>query len=126
MCDDMALIKILKPDFSFEDERGVLTQIVHEGFSQVNAVYTKKGSVRGAFHYHRFTKEAFFIISGSVKVYLSLDGKKEAYDFKTGDMFLIDENVKHCFEYKEDTYLVALYTSCVETKDGTKDIITDI
>ncbi len=121
----MNLVEIISPDFIFEDDRGLLAQITHETFGQVNAVYTRKGAVRGNRHYHRTTKEAFFIISGEVEVYLQLDEQEETHTFKTGDMFIIPENVKHTFDYKEDTYLVALYTSCVEKEDGTKDIISD-
>ncbi len=119
------LIRILKPDFMFEDERGVLFQITHEPFGQTNAVFTKKGAVRGGYHYHKETKEAFFVISGKVNVSVKLSGKKEEHIFGSGDMFLIDENVRHTFEYLEDTYLVAFYTTCVEKEDGSKDIYPD-
>ena len=121
----MKLVEIIKPDFIFEDERGLLAQLTHDSYEQVNAVYTKKGAIRGNWHYHKTTKEAFFIISGKVEVFLKLEEQEEKYTFKTGDMFIIPQNVKHTFDYKEDTYLVALYTSCVELEDGTKDIISD-
>lgn len=121
----MKLVKIIKPDFIFEDERGLLAQLTHKPYGQINAVFTKKGAVRGNWHYHRTTEEAFFIISGLVDVYLRLDDFQEKHTFKTGDMFIIPENVKHTFDYKEDTYLVAMYTSGVELEDGTKDIISD-
>lgn len=121
----MKLIEILEPDFVFEDDRGFLSQITHEPFAQVNAVFTKKGAVRGNFHYHRTTKEVFFVISGSFDVFVHLDGREEKRSFKKGDMFMINENVRHSFDYKEDTYLVAFYTSKVELSDGTKDIIPE-
>lgn len=121
----MKLVEILKPDFVFEDERGMLSQITHEPFAQVNAVYSKKGALRGNYHYHKTTKEVFFIVSGEIKLLLCLDGEKEEHIFKNGDMFLIPENVRHSFEFLEDTYLVAFYTSRVELEDGTKDIISD-
>lgn len=121
----MKLVEIIKPDFIFEDERGMLAQLTNKPYAQVNAVFTKKGAVRGNRHYHKTTKEAFFIISGEVDVTLSLGQEEEICTFRSGDMFLIPENVRHTFDYKEDTYLVALYTSCVELEDGSKDIITD-
>jgi quercetin dioxygenase-like cupin family protein len=121
----MNLVEIISPDFIFEDDRGLLAQITHESFGQINAVYTRKGSIRGNSHYHKTTKEAFFIISGKVEVSLSKDDRSEKHIFKTGDMFIIHENVRHTFNYKEDTYLVVLYTSCVEKEDGTKDICSD-
>ena len=122
MCNDMALIEKLTPDFSFTDERGTLTQLVSGGYNQVNAVFTKAGAVRGRFHYHKENKETFFIISGSVRVRAELDGETEEYVFSSGDMFLVNEYVRHDFRYLEDTYLVGMYSGCVEKADGTKDI----
>ncbi len=121
----MSLVKILKPDFVFEDDRGMLAQLVNCGYKQINAVYTKKDAVRGNFHYHKSTKECFFVLSGRVRVKLSLEGENEEHTFATGDMFLIEENVRHSFDYLADTYLVVMYNECVEKENGEKDIITD-
>lgn len=121
----MKLIEILNPDFTFTDDRGVITQIVHEGFSQVNAVFTKAGKIRGNFHYHENTKELFYIIKGKIRFTAKLDGITEEYTFSDGDMFMVNENVRHTFLYVDDTYLVGLYTKPVEKEDGTKDIIPD-
>ena len=121
----LKLIEILEPDFYFEDSRGTLTQITHKPYAQINAVFTKKGQDRGNYHYHRFTKEVFYVISGKIKVTLKLGDKKEEYSFSDNDMFMIPEEVRHSFSYYEDTYLVAFYTSRVELEDGTKDIICD-
>ena len=125
MCDFMELIEILKPDFVFEDQRGTLTQITHNQFAQTNAVFTKANQIRGNYHYHRFTKEVFFIISGEVRVHAKLSDQKKEYLFKSGDMFLIPEEVKHRFDFLQDTYLVAFYTNRVELEDGTKDLVSD-
>lgn len=121
----MKLIEILTPDFTFTDDRGSLTQIVHEGFTQVNAVFTKAGKVRGNFHYHEHTKELFYIIKGKIRFTAKYDGITEEYVFSDGDMFMVNENVRHTFLYLEDTFLVGLYTSPIEKNDGTKDIIPD-
>lgn len=121
----MGLIKILTPDFVYPDHRGLLVQVCREGYEQINAIFTKKGAVRGDFHYHKNTKEAFFVFSGKIKVTAEKNGETEEKFFETGDMFLIDEYVKHSFYYLDDTYLLALYTNRVENPDGTKDIHTD-
>jgi len=121
----MGLIKILSPDFVFPDHRGLLVQICHGGYEQINAVFTKKSAVRGNFHFHKNTKEAFFVLSGKIRVTAEKDGETEEMLFETGDMFLIEEYVKHSFVYLEDTYLVGLYTKCVENPDGSRDIYTD-
>lgn len=121
----MELIEKLTPDFSFEDDRGLLVQLVHGGYTQVNAVFTKKGAVRGNYHYHTGTKEAFFVLSGRMRVTAVLGGKTETAEFRRGDMFRIAENVRHNCEYLEDTHLVVLYTVPVEGPDGARDIIPD-
>lgn len=117
------LIEILKPDFSFCDERGTLTQLVHDGFKQVNVIFSKKGVARGM-HYHKENKEIFYIISGSVKLKVSKDTETEyeEYIFKADDMFLIPQFVKHSFFYEEDTLKVSMYNIGVEYGNGTKDI----
>ena len=125
MYESKPLIRILTPDFVYPDDRGLLVQICRGGYRQINAVFTKKGAVRGNLHYHKHTKEAFFILSGKVAVTAERDGVKEERTFGTGEMFLIEANVRHTFTYLEDTYLVGLYTVPVEAPDGTKDIHTD-
>ena len=125
MRDTMKLLEIIEPDFSFADERGLLVQIAHEDVAQVNAVFTKKGAVRGNAHYHAHAKESFYILSGKVRVCVSDGDAREEYVFSSGDAFRIPEYVRHTFEYLEDTYLVGLYSACVELPDGTKDIYTD-
>ena len=125
MCENQPLIRILTPDFIFPDDRGLLVQICRDGYRQINAVFTKKGAVRGNLHYHKNTNEAFFVLSGRVLVTAQKDGRQEEREFGGGEMFLIGKNVRHTFEYLEDTYLVGLYTAGVENPDGTKDIHTD-
>lgn len=121
----MKLLQIIQPDFSFADERGLLVQIAHGDVAQVNAVFTKKGAVRGNLHYHKQAKETFYILSGKVRVTLVRGDEREEAVFGTGDAFRIPENVRHTFDYLEDTYLVGLYSARVELPDGTKDIYTD-
>ena len=120
----MDLITVLEPDFHFPDERGTLTQIAHCGYSQINAIYTRKGAVRGNRHYHKTTKEAFYIIKGSVRVSVWRGDETQQTVFGDGAYFMIEEFTEHTFEYLEDTYLVVLYTVPVEKEDGTKDIIS--
>ena len=121
----MALIEILQPDFTFTDERGTLTQLVHGGYEQVNAVFTRAGAVRGRFHYHRENREVFFIIAGRVLVRAEKDGEREEYTFATGDLFTVNPFVRHDFRYLEDTYLVGMYSGRVEKPDASKDIYED-
>jgi len=121
----MNIIKVLKPDFSFSDERGEIIQLVSKGYNQVNFVNTKKGSLRGNFHYHKRNKELFYIIKGKIILTVEKNNETETKAFSSGEMFLIDEYVKHKFEFLEDTELIGLYSDKVENDDGTKDIFEE-
>ena len=50
------LIEFIKPDFSFTDDRGSLTQLVHKGWNQVNYITSVGGAFRGN-HYHKNNTE---------------------------------------------------------------------
>ncbi len=115
------MIEILKPDFEFNDERGKLMQLLHGEIAQINYVESYPSSVRGG-HYHKLNKEIFFIIDGEVDVTVKKDGKEENYSFKSGDMFSIEKDVVHSFDYKKFTTLIVAYDKGVESADGAKDI----
>ncbi|MDR1329720.1 MAG: cupin domain-containing protein [Oscillospiraceae bacterium] len=119
------LIKIFDPDFTHGDERGVITQLVHGGYSQVNVVTTVKGARRGRMHYHLANTEAFYVVSGAFDFACrAIDGKtRERYAFKAGDFFSVPPSVGHDFRFTEDTVLVGLYDLGVDLPDGTRDII---
>ena len=115
------LLSFLKPDFSFQDERGFLYQLCHEGWKQINVSKTVKGTFRGG-HYHKTTREAFFIVSGKLQVTLEKGEQTEEYTFSAGDFFVVEPFAVHSFNFEEDTLMVALYDVGVEKADGTKDI----
>lgn len=114
------MIKQMKTDFHFKDDRGAIVQLVHEGYSQINVITSKKGVFRGG-HYHKENEEAFYIVSGSVEV--TVNGEKII--FSNGDFFGIEPNDVHSFYFLEDTALVSMYSKGVEHPDGTKDIFTE-
>ena len=118
------MLKILKPDFVFEDERGGLIQLVHDGFKQFNVINSKQGAIRGG-HYHKGNEELFFIIKGKVRLFLKYKEFQEEYIFEDNDMFLIEKEVIHDFEFLKDTLLVSMYNKGVELENGMKDIIKD-
>ncbi len=116
------LIEIIEPNFVNKSDRGVLLQLVREGWKQVNVVQYHKGVISGG-HYHKYNVECFYIVSGDVELTVwKTDGEKESYRFHAGDMFKIERNVFHTFVYNEDSILVALYDNGVELENNTKDI----
>lgn len=117
------MLTILEPDFKFKNETGLLIQLVHEGWDQVNVLISEKNSTRGG-HYHKESKEVFYIISGKTKLLLSDENTNESkeYILSEGEMFMISPYQRHTFTFEEDTVMVSLYDICVEKKDGQKDI----
>lgn len=114
------MLKRILCDFSFEDERGVLIQLVHDGWKQINVITTRKGVVRGN-HYHKCNDEAFYIISGACRVTVG----EESVIFRSGDFFKIEPFDVHSFDYLEDTVIVSMYSDGVELPNGSKDIYTE-
>ena len=115
------LIKVIRPDFIHNDDRGSLTQLVREGYSQINVITSKAGCFRGG-HYHKINKEAFYIISGMLKLTVRKDEDVEKYTFQNGDMFVIPPLISHDFDFISDTILVSMYDKGVELKNGEMDI----
>jgi dTDP-4-dehydrorhamnose 3,5-epimerase-like enzyme len=117
-------IKFIKPDFTFEDSRGSLNQIVSKGkWSQVNFIESAPSSIRGN-HYHEINRELFYIIQGRFYLTLEMNGIKKMYDIVAKDLFIIEPYVLHSFEYIEKTMLIAMYDKGVELENGKKDILT--
>lgn len=117
----MEMIELKKIDFSFEDDRGSLNQLVHTGYEQVNVLFTKMGVERGG-HYHKQSTECFFVVNGSVEVTAKRDNEEKKFTFKKNDFFQINPFVVHSMYFTEDCTMVAMYDKCVELADGTKDI----
>lgn len=117
----MPLYINIKPDFEFEDQRGRLAQLVHEGFQQINVLESRQGVLRGG-HYHRISHEAFYVVSGTVDVTLKKGELVEMAQFSPGQFFMIEPYVIHSMSFLEDCILVAMYDIPVEKEDGTKDI----
>lgn len=120
----MALFKRLTPDFAFEDVRGKLTQLVHGGYTQINVLESRNGVFRGG-HFHKVSREAFFVVSGQVEVTLKKGDERGTELFCPGDFFEIGPFVVHSMRFPEDCVLVAMYDIPVEREDGTKDIYAD-
>ena len=122
----MSLIKIITPNFQYEDLRGRLVQLVRTGYCKVNIIESVAGATRGG-HYHIQNREAFYVIGGKLKLtvwHLNVGTQKEEYEFSENAMFEIEPYTIHSFEFIEPTMLVSMYSMGVELADGKKDIYT--
>lgn len=113
------MLKRLKSDFYFEDTRGTIIQLVHDGYKQINVITSKKGVFRGG-HYHKNNDEVFYIISGKLEVLVN----DEKCLFSSGDFFGIDAGDMHSFKFLEDSIIVSMYSTGVEMENDLKDIYT--
>ena len=95
-------------DFEFTDERGWLRQLTHDTWKQVNVSQTKAGVFRGK-HYHAHNREAFYIISGEIEIFLEKDGEQRHLTVKNNDFFAIEPGTVHTFTFNQDTLMVIRY-----------------
>lgn len=120
----MRLYELLDADFQFADARGELVQLVHHGYEQINILTTHAGAERGT-HYHKETKEAFYVVTGKVKVVFEGGNTKEEAIFSKGDFFCVLPFTKHTMFFLEETVMCVMYDVPVERGDGEKDIYSD-
>ena len=116
------MIEYMEPDFTFDNENGLLKQLVHDGWKQVNIIWSKAGSVRGG-HFHKYNEECFYVVSGRFDLELwKVNYPSEVYKMGQGEFFKISPYVYHTFTYLEETVLVSMYSCGVELENGEKDI----
>jgi mannose-6-phosphate isomerase-like protein (cupin superfamily) len=85
------------------DERGGFWGITQEGWAEVNFIETKADQTRGN-HYHKETRELFFIISGEIEVTVDnlQSGEHTELLVSKGDLFVIEPYELHIFRTKTD------------------------
>jgi len=115
-------MKHIKPNFRFDDERGFLIEIIKgDAWKQLSHSSTRKGTTRGG-HYHKITKEFFYVIKGSaeVKIKNAKTGKEETFIAKKGDCFVVEPYDIHWLTAIEDAEWVVLLSK--EYDENDKDI----
>ncbi len=118
------LIEYMKTDFELQNENGLLVQLVHDGWKQVNVITSVAGRARGG-HYHKYNEECFYVVSGAFTLTVWRGEERETYEMHAGDMFKVHPYVYHTFAYTEETLLVSMYSRGVELDETTKDIWTE-
>lgn len=109
------------PYFYFIDERGKFIGILQGGkWKEVNYIESSKGSIRGN-HYHKETKECFFIIEGRIRVSLLdlVSNLRRVFIVKKGDILLVNPNTLHTFEVLEDSKWINMLSKTMN--HGSKD-----
>lgn len=113
----------LESYFSFEDERGGILGVTQgQPWKEVNFIDSKKNTVRGM-HYHKKTRECFFIIKGEILVTIEdiRSGKKNEFTASEKDIFIVDPFEMHTFKMQEDSKWINMLSEPLEDGEA-KDI----
>ena|SRR3989344_5166605 len=102
-------MKISKPTFEFEDQKGYFKEIIQGEWKAMNLAMRKKGTT-SADHYHAHTTECFYVVYGDCDFIITdvKTGLETRHRVKQNQIFIVDkmENVK--IYYREDTLFVML------------------
>jgi dTDP-4-dehydrorhamnose 3,5-epimerase-like enzyme len=88
----------------FEDERGVIQDLLTEAITSVTRIDTVAGAVRGN-HVHYQTTQWTYIVSGRMRMVTHWPGSSEFYDQDHGPGALLrdDPGYAHAWKALEDT-----------------------
>ena len=103
-------MKRLKAAFEYQDRRGVLTEIARSTrWKQINFMSLKKGFTRGG-HYHKKTRELFFIVEGrcAVKVVNAKNGRAKRLTAKEKDIFVVEPYEIHYVKALKNAKMITL------------------
>lgn len=89
----------------FEDERGVIQDLVIAGIDGVTEIFSRAGAVRGN-HVHRHTTQWTYVVSGRLLVRRYLDGDIEEQAFLPREMAVDLPGVPHAWRAIEDTVVL--------------------
>jgi quercetin dioxygenase-like cupin family protein len=90
----------------FEDERGVIQDLLVRKLDAVTRIDTVKGAIRGN-HYHKHTTQWTYVISGRLRIVTHPDwglaALRQENVYGPGEMACELPNVPHAWEALEDT-----------------------
>jgi mannose-6-phosphate isomerase-like protein (cupin superfamily) len=101
--------------FNNVDDRGGFWGITQESWAEVNFIETRAQQVRGN-HYHKETRELFFIISGEIDVVIDdlNSGEHSEFSFSKGDVFIIEPYEVHTFRTKTDAQWINMLSKPID------------
>jgi dTDP-4-dehydrorhamnose 3,5-epimerase-like enzyme len=105
----------LSPYFTSRDERGGFVGITQDHWAEVNFIETKAGQVRGK-HYHKETRELFFIISGEIDVVIDDLNSANHLEMSVSkdDMFIIEPYELHTFHTRTDAQWINMLSKSID------------
>ncbi len=110
---------IIAPYCYHGDARGMIYGITHGlHWEEVNYIESVEGCIRGN-HYHQSTVEAFYIITGRIKVTLKniSDGCEKNFIAIKGDIINVPINTVHTFSMIEDSQWINMLSKPIDPSD---------
>jgi len=112
--------KVIKIKPAFEDERGIIANIIEEPISHVAIITSKKGSIR-ANHYHPKQIQYEYLVSGGYestsKDLTKKDSKEEKTVIEPGDLVITPPMIAHAMRFLKDSVMLNLTTGARETSN---------
>lgn len=108
----------LSPYLNKVDERGGFWGITQERWAEVNFIETAARQVRGN-HYHKETRELFFIISGEIEITIRdlRSGECSEMLVGKGDVFIIEPYELHTFRTRTDAQWINMLSQPVDQQN---------
>lgn len=113
--DNKVQIKKITP--AFEDERGIIMDILDdENIQHIGLITAKPSAVRGN-HYHNKAKQYNYILKGKVEVIIheNKDAEPQSHILEKGDFIFIPAGIIHTIKAIEDTVFLDFNT---ESRSG--------
>lgn len=86
-----------------QDERGIIEDLKCGKDWSVTYITFKKGAIRGN-HYHKFTAQTDYILSGSVELYAPNSYKV----LEAGESVELAAGITHAYKAREDSEMVSI------------------
>lgn len=102
-------MKLRKIATAYEDERGIIADILERvEIDCVTLITSKKGARRGD-HYHKESIQYTFVLKGTLHLITQIDeGKTEITTIKAGDLVLTPPMEKHALIALDDSEILIL------------------
>lgn len=111
-------VKKIKP--AFEDERGIIANIIEEPVCHIALITSKKGCIR-ANHYHPKQVQHVYLISGSYesisKNLNDKNAKEEKLVIESGDLVTTPPMIAHAMRFLEDSVMLNITTGSRDTSE---------
>ena len=111
-------MEVNQVEFRNTDERGVFEQVTSGDWRQLNVLRTKRGHQRGG-HYHKITREFFYVLQGKVKLEIKdvETGEYAEWEFREGMCFTVEPYESHLLTALTDSVMVVMLSKAYNPQD---------